>query len=161
MAAPLPESIDVAALKRYDEFVVTIAPDRVADTQELYNRLAYADNSENLEGNQLEPARLTTAFVELLEHFTSDSADKSEPVHTQTVVTVWSTLLRQELRAQKAAEAAAASAAATSMQMDDEADAATAAAAGVRPANAVEGFTAVKPVCKLSRCCYCCCQRCF
>ena len=135
MAGSLPDSIGVAALQRYDEFVVMIEPDKVADTQQLYNHLTSGENAGMVERNNLEQVRVDKAFVDLLEHFGSEDTDRGRPVFTQTVLAVWAAMLNHQLSAQRAALAAAA---ATSMQTDDN----EAAAATIPPAKA--GFTAAK-----------------
>ena len=144
MADSLPNSIGLSAVMRYDEFVAMIGPDKVQYTQELYNRLTGGNLAAFSEKNQIEPVRIDTAFVGLLEHFASEDVDRTVAVNTQTVLAVWVALLKVQLDSQKAAvtaKAAAASGAAagTSMQMDDD------DAAVVPPAKAAEGSVAAKP----------------
>ena len=109
MADSLPNSIGLSALKRYDEFVAMIGPDKVADTQELYNHLTGKNLAAFSEKSKIEPVRVDTAFVGLLEQFASEDVDRTVAVNSQTVLAVWVALLKVQRDSQKAAVTATAS----------------------------------------------------
>ena len=97
----------MSALMRYDDFIAIIGPNKVGDTQELYNRLTGGNLAACSEKSQIEPVRVDMAFVGLLEHFASEDVDRTVVVNSQTVLAVWATLLKVQPDSQKAAVTAA------------------------------------------------------
>ena len=75
MAASFPDSIGVAALKRYDEFVVKIVPNKFVDSEALYAALLSGPTAKQYEGLGLTPIRFGAAFHATMESFAAEQAN--------------------------------------------------------------------------------------